>query len=102
MNFKIRKRKANKIYLAGKVSGLKWEHAYQNFYLAEMANRNRGHIINPMRICKANWSWIRCMIVCIYQLIFKCNRIYLQWNWTESRGAKIEVVVAILTRKEFV
>ncbi len=95
-------KKRNKIYLAGKVSGLKWEDAYQNFYMAESVNRNRGFIVNPMRICKKNWSWLRCMIVCLYQLIVNCDRIYLQYNWTESRGAKIEVVVAILCGKEIV
>jgi hypothetical protein len=94
--------KNNKIYLAGKVSGLKWEQAYNNFYQAEMLNRNRGLIVNPLRICRSDWSWVRCMMVFLYQLVFKCNRIYLQWNWTESRGAKIEVIVAIICRKEFI
>ena len=92
----------NKIYLAGKVSGLKWEDAYRNFYAAEMNNRNRGLIINPLRICRSNWSWIRCMALCLYKLVFKCDRIYLIPNWTESRGAKIEVVVAIIFRKEII
>lgn len=93
--------KRNKIYLAGKVTGMKWEEAYMNFYTAEMQNRHAGLTVNPMRICSKFWSWYRCMFVCLYHLILNCDRIHLQENWKQSRGAKIEVVIAIFFRKEF-
>ncbi|MDD2346604.1 MAG: DUF4406 domain-containing protein [Bacteroidales bacterium] len=93
-------KKVNKIYIAGKVSGLTYDIAYQNFLNAETDLKSQGDTINPLRICKSHWSWLRCMIVCIYHLITKCNRIYLLQNWKFSRGAKIEVWFAILFKKE--
>lgn len=94
--------KARKIYLAGKVSGLSLIEAYQNFAMQDKEFSSIGKTINPMHKCHPNWSWIRCMIVCIYYLVFHCNRISLQSNWQQSKGAKIEVLIAIITRKEFI
>jgi hypothetical protein len=94
--------KARKIYLAGKVSGLTFIEAYQNFCDQDLQFAGRGTTINPMKKCHPNWSWIRCMIVCLYYLVFHCNRISLQPNWKQSKGAKIEVLIAIITRKEFI
>lgn len=95
----MRKRK---IYLAGKITGLSFVEAYQNFCDQEHQMVGMGHTVNPMKKCRYDWSWIRCMMVCVYYLLFHCNRISVQDNWKQSRGAKIEVIVAILTRKEFV
>lgn len=41
------------------------------------------------------------MIADIYQLL-KCNAILLQPDWVDSKGANIEVIVAILTRKQII
>lgn len=93
-------RKPRKIYIAGKVSGLPYDVSYRNFMLAEIKLINRGETVNPMRICKAHWSWLRCMIVCVWNLTMKCDRIYLLNNWHKSKGARIEVWFAILVKKE--
>lgn len=50
--------------------------------------------VNPMELCKSNWSWIRCMIVCLYNLIKRCDSIYVLRDYKTSRGAKIELWVA--------
>jgi hypothetical protein len=94
--------RARKIYLAGKISGLGFVEAYQNFCDQELRFFGFGYCVNPMKICRYDWMWIRCMMVCLYHLVFKCNRISVQENWKQSRGAKIEVIVAIITGKEFV
>jgi hypothetical protein len=89
-----------KIYIAGKISNMPYDVAVRNFWRAEKKLSPKGETINPIRICKENWSWFRCMIVCIYYLIRHCDRIYLLDNWTESTGARIEVIVAIITKKK--
>lgn len=94
--------KARNIYLSGKISGLSLIEAFQNFAIQSREYEAIGKTINPMLKCNPNWSWIRCMVVCIYYLVFHCNRIALQPNWKQSRGARIEVLVAIITRKEII
>lgn len=92
--------KATKIYIAGKVTGMSIEIAEIEFYKAEVYLRPQGVTINPLRICNPDWSWLRCMIVCVYHLLTKCNRIYLLHNWRSSRGARIELCFAIIFGKE--
>ena len=91
-----------KIYIAGKISGLSYEDAYSNFLLAETLMKSRGIVINPMKICNPKWSYMRIMLKCLWVLITQCNRIYLQTNWFESKGARIEVLFAILFNKNII
>lgn len=92
--------KANKIYIAGKISGIPRNIAYREFMMAESYLKSQGKTINPIRLCNQEWNWLRCMVVCIYNLVTKCNRIYLIHNWHTSRGARIELWFAILFGKE--
>ena len=94
--------KRNHTYIAGKITGLDHADAYKNFRIVEIQLLCNCKTINPMELCSPQWRWWRCMIVCLWNLITKCNRIYLLDNWNESRGAKIEVIVAILFRKEII
>ncbi|MDL2315053.1 DUF4406 domain-containing protein [Bacteroidales bacterium OttesenSCG-928-C19] len=95
-------KKKNCTYIAGKVTGLEHNDAWAKFFVAESNLMNQSKTVNPMRICDCGWSWWRCMVVCLWHLIFKCDRIYLLENWNDSKGAKIELFVALLTRKEIV
>ena len=96
----MRKRKC--LYIAGKISGEDYMNAYLKFDEAERKLKPVAKAINPMKICDKDWSWLRCMVICLWNLIFKCNRIYMLPDWTESRGAKTELFVALLLRKEIV
>ncbi len=97
----MRKMRRNKsIYIAGKISDLPYDEVVMAFYSAEVDLCSQGTTINPVRICDRTWSWLRCMIVCVFNLLTKCDRIYLLPNWHDSRGAKIELWFAILTKKE--
>lgn len=43
----------NKIYIAGRVSGIKYETAKKNFSKYERYWRSRGYeVINPIKLCK--------------------------------------------------
>ena len=89
----------NKVFISGKVSGLDIDEAYSNFSKAETDLIRWGYdVVNPMKICKPYWSWLRCMIVCLWNLTW-CEKIYLLDNWHESKGARIEYKYAKLLRK---
>ena len=93
-------KRRNHVYIAGKVTGLDYAVAYTHFHYAEEGLKANHKTINPMKLCRQQWGWWRCMAVCLWNLVTKCNRIYIQDNWVSSRGAKIEVFVAILFGKE--
>ena len=80
----------NKIYIAGRISGIKYETAKKNFRKAEKIWKERGYeVVSPIKLCKKKWSWLRCMIVCLWNLR-KCDSVYFMPNSCESRGARIE------------
>jgi hypothetical protein len=58
-------------------------------------------VVNPMKICKKHWSWLRCMAKCLWAIIF-CDKIHQLPGWQESRGARIEYKWAKFLRKRFI
>ena len=98
-------RKANQgIYISGKISNLDENHAMELFNDAErmlcVAYPNR-RVYNPKKIKPLFGidKWTTHMIADLYNLIFHCSDIFLLDNWKESRGAKIELCIALLLRK---
>ena len=88
-----------KVFISGKVSGIEYYVAYQTFANADRKLSSMGYqVINPMKICKKNWSWVRCMIKCLWAIYF-CDKLYQLDNWQESRGARIEYKWAKFLRK---
>ena len=89
----------NKIYIAGRVSGIKYETAKKNFSKYERYWRSRGYeVVNPIKLCKREWGWWRCMDVCLRHLL-KCSYAYFMPNYVYSKGARIELFFAKLLRK---
>ena len=89
----------NKIYIAGRISGIKYETAKRNFSKSERYWRNRGYeVINPTKLCNKEWGWWRCMAVCLWNLL-KCDSVYFMSNSCHSRGARIEYRVAKMLGK---
>lgn len=96
------KTKKIKVFISGKVSGMPYMVAYGKFSNAERRLTTAGYkVINPCKICKEKWSWLRCMIVCLWHLIW-CDSIYQLDNWQDSKGARIEYRWAKFLRKEVV
>lgn len=88
-----------KMYIAGRVSGINYNYAKRKFNKAEKYNRGKGwNVINPTKICKKEWSWLRCMIVCLWYLM-KCDAVYFLRNYKNSKGAIIEYKIAKLLGK---
>lgn len=95
-------RKRTKVFISGKVSGMDYLRAYQKFAEADRLLSQMGYsTVNPMKICKKHWSWLRCMIVCLWKLTW-CDKIYQLDNWRSSKGARIEYRWAKLLKKEVI
>ena len=92
-------RKRTKVFISGQVSDLPYLVAYGNFSNAERMLVSMGYeVVNPMKICKKHWSWVRCMIKCLWAIYF-CDKIYQLPDWKDSRGARIEYKWAKFLRK---
>ena len=97
-----RKINKTKVFISGQVSGLEYYVAYGNFSYADRQLSSMGYqVINPMKICRKNWSWLRCMAKCLWAITF-CHKIYQLDNWKESRGARIEYKWARFLKKEVI
>ncbi len=100
-----------KVYLSGKISDKDPIKQQANIDLFDkeadkLWKRTTGlHFLNifipcyikPLFGIKKYWFF---MIADLYVFIFKCNSIYLLDNWKESRGAKIELFIALLLNKK--
>lgn len=96
---RMMKNSKEKVFISGKVSGIEYYVAYQTFANADRLLSQQGYnVINPMKICKKHWSWLRCMIKCLWAIMF-CDKIYQLPGWQDSRGARIEYKWANFLRK---
>ncbi len=85
------------IYISGKVTGQKIEDARQKFLKAEAFLEKfmpEERIINPLKIeTRGGLDWEQYMAKDIVQLFF-CDKIYMLSDWKESKGAKLEYLIA--------
>ena len=91
-----------RIYISGKISGLPIEQATYNFAeSAKICEREGKKPINPMTFKHPLRFWIGYMVIDIIMLL-TCSEIYLQSDWFESKGARIECKVAKFFRKKLI
>jgi hypothetical protein len=86
-----------RVYISGKISGLKEFEAKELFYKAEnyIVYDLCHECVNPMTINHDhNKSWESYMKENL-KAMFYCQIIAMLPNWTESRGARIELNLAI-------
>jgi hypothetical protein len=95
-----------KLYISGRISGLPLQYAQDrfNFGIKDAiidTKATKEQCVNPFNIKPflGVKKWLFYMIADLYQLR-KCDAIYMLNNWKDSRGAKIELVFAILCNKE--
>jgi hypothetical protein len=94
------------IQLIGQVSDdldymVKFAKREQQLYDQHKATANIT-VINPVTICSYRWSWRRCMAKCLWSLVFNAKAVAVMPDFKDSRGAKIELAIAILTGKEII
>ena len=93
--------KKKRCYNSGKISGLPYLVAYNNFLAADRKIAGLGfEPVNPMR---EKWlapsaPWILHMIVDVWKMLW-CDSVYFQKNWADSRGARIEFQIALALNK---
>lgn len=96
--------KKRKCYNSGKISGLPYLTAYNNFLAADKEIKDRGYEpVNPMekRWVRPSAPWLVHMIVDVWKLLW-CDAVYFQKNWEDSRGAQVEFQVALMLEKEII
>lgn len=94
-----------KIYISGRISGLDPDIVDKKFLNSWRRMMIEGKYI-PVESLKIKplfgiKKWLFYMIADIHQLL-KCDAILLQPDWIDSKGSRIEVIVAILTRKQII
>ena len=87
----------NKIYISGKITGLRLEEAKARFDKAEseLVSRYNCEVVNPLKKISydADKTWCQYMLDDI-ALLFSCDAIYMLDNWKDSKGARIEFAIA--------
>lgn len=85
-----------KVYISGQITGLSLEEAKKNFSEMEEKVIKDGHYpINPMKIMPYHpeLTWQDYMRKDIAELAY-CHAIYVHPNHVNSKGAKIELLIA--------
>lgn len=102
---KIKIMNGNKtLYISGKITGLPMPAVLSKFKAAQSRYERTGlKVINPLNV-KPLFNrpfWFCYMIADIRQLL-KCDTIVLLSDWHDSKGARIELVIAIVARKQII
>ncbi|MGV4459931.1 DUF4406 domain-containing protein [Ornithobacterium rhinotracheale] len=86
-----------KVYIAGKVTGLDPVAVFQKFEKAEIAAQNKfkkAEIINPVKLVgDPLMDWNTAMDICLKTLV-TCDLIYVLPCWVDSKGAMLEIKTA--------
>lgn len=95
------KRRRKKCYLSGKMTGLSFGTIDVNFSRAAYHVCRMGFIpVNPFDNRRPRWMpyWGHLMLDIL--MLCACDAIFMQKNWKDSRGARIEFKVAEKMKKE--
>lgn len=90
-----------RIYISGKITGLKIEDAHSSFFEAEEQLKYvfpNATIVNPVRetshLSPTLHTWEMYMAICMEKLLY-CTHIHMvNESWIDSRGAKVEKAIA--------
>lgn len=89
MSFKER------VYLSGRITGLP-DLGMKQFEDAANHLRQLGYaVFNPHELNGPELDWKKCMVNDI-RILTGCDAIALLDNWKESRGAKLELLIAVM------
>jgi len=92
----VKKQTKEKIYISGKISGLEEKDYTRKFLNSNYCLKKLGYnVVNPLQIKPflGLKTWHCYMIADLWELL-NCDAIYMQKDWHNSRGAKIEHKVA--------
>lgn len=86
-----------KIYIAGKITGLDYETAYDLFEVAENVIFKYGHVpLNPMTLVDQSEGreYFEYLLEAVKIMLFESEAVYMLPNWRQSDGAKVEHFMA--------
>lgn len=91
-----------KVYISGPITGT--DDYMSRFMTAQIFLEMQGYdVVNPASANSAlpkDTTWEKYMGESL-KLLCECDAIFLLRNWTKSRGAKVENLVAVAMGKEF-
>ena len=91
--------KRSKLFISGPISGRPYKEAVRHFNAYALLVHQFGFDpVNPIQLCRPDWSWRRCMAVCLWHLLW-CDAVFMLRGWDMSRGARIEHRVAEILGK---
>ena len=81
-----------KVYISGKISGMPLKTAKKKFSKSEEYLKKQGYFpVNPIGTGERTWKEY---LIEDIALLFDCDAIYMQKDWGQSRGSRIEYEVA--------
>src|SRR5579884_3312460 len=85
-----------RVYIAGPMTGLP-DYNFPAFHAAAKVLRDEGYdVVNPAEIAMEGdcATWYDCMRRDIPELL-KCDGVFVLPGWAESKGARLEVLIAV-------
>lgn len=101
------RKKKDRIYISGPVTGIGTEAARQNFDRAEQHLRSQGYrTVNPLKMRLPVWlathcgrrGYRLCLVIELAWLALTCDAIYILRGWIDSPGARAERTLAYSLR----
>lgn len=93
-----------KIYIIGKYTGLPHNYAVAKFNRSEeqliAAGVPREDIINPVKLVPEGTDWKTAMDNYCKPAVKRCTAVFIQRDWQDSIGAKIEMQIAEKLQKD--
>ena len=84
-----------KVYIAGKVTGLEKDEIFKKFYESGKQLKKDGHIVMSPAVLVLNEGFEHedYMHIC-YAMIDVCDAVFMQKDWQDSKGARMELQYA--------
>ena len=92
-----------KVYIAGKVTGLEKTEILSKFYESRKQLKEEGHTVMSPSVLALNEGFEHedYMHIC-YAMIDVCDAVYMQKDWQNSEGARMELQYAKDWKKQII
>lgn len=92
-----------KVYIAGKVTGLEKAEIFKKFYESGKQLKEQGYTVMSPAVLALNEGFDHSdyMHIC-YAMIDVCDAVYMQKDWQQSKGARMELQYAKDKKKQII
>lgn len=92
-----------KFYIAGKVTGLEKDDMFKKFFESGKLLKKDGHLVMSPAVLALNEGFEHedYMHIC-YAMIDVCDAVYMQKDWQQSKGARMELQYAKDWKKQII